>query len=80
MSTIKRDRLDIMLSILEIARVPIKKTHILYRANVNYQQLVKYLTLLEELGMITNNNGIYLITDKGRMFLDLLSKPILLGH
>ncbi len=80
MSTIKRDRLDIMLGILEIAREPIKKTHILYKANVNYHQLIKYLTLLEALGMINSNNGEYLITDKGRMFLDLLSNPVLLEH
>lgn len=80
MSTIKRDKLDIMLNILEIAREPIRKTHILYRTNINHHQLTKYLTLLEELGMINNNNNKYIITDKGRMFLDLLSNSILLEH
>lgn len=80
MSTIKRDRLDIMLSILEITREPIKKTHILYRANINHQQLTKYLAMLEELGMIVENNNEYVITDKGRMFLDMFSKYVLLEH
>ncbi|GIU71761.1 MAG: hypothetical protein KatS3mg003_1240 [Candidatus Nitrosocaldaceae archaeon] len=81
MSAIKRDRLDIMLNILEITKEPIKKTHILYRANINHQQLTKYLAMLEELGMITeSNNSEYVITDKGRMFLDMFSKHVLLEH
>ena len=74
MSDIKRDRLDIMISILQIAREPARKTHILYRANINYYQLMRYLKMLEGLGMIERKrNSGYIITDKGRMFLSLFS-------
>ncbi len=81
MNDIKRDRLDIMVSILELATTPIKKTHILYRANINHGQLIKYLEMLKELGMIkNNNNNLYIITDKGRIFLDMMSKEVIIKY
>ncbi len=83
MNDIKRDRLDIMLNILDIAREPVKKTHILYRANINHAQLMKHLNTLEKLGMIIEYEpNKYTITDKGRIFLSLLlgKEEVLLKH
>jgi predicted transcriptional regulator len=49
---IKRDKLDIMLRILEVTSTPVKKTHILYQAGINFYQLTKYLDLLLRTGMV----------------------------
>ena len=73
---VKRDKLDILLGILEIANVPIKKTHILYKANINFYQLTRYLDLLLGLGMleqITEPFSGYRITEKGRQMLHLFN-------
>ncbi|MEM2855994.1 MAG: winged helix-turn-helix domain-containing protein [Candidatus Nitrosocaldaceae archaeon] len=80
MNSIKRDRLDIMIDILEIVSTLSKKTHILYKANVNYTQLTKYLTALQELGMLHERDGEYVITDKGRIFLSLMKKSAIIEH
>lgn len=73
-SYIKRDKLDILLVILDIAKLPVKKTHILYRANINYYQLTRYLDLLlglEMLELINKPCKGYRITEKGRQMLQL---------
>ncbi len=72
----KRDKLDILLTILRLARTPIKKTHLLYRANINFHQLTRYLHLLRSLGMIEEINepySGYRATEKGRQALSLFS-------
>jgi predicted transcriptional regulator len=74
---IKRDKLDILLGILDIASAPVKKTHILYRANINYYQLTRYLDLLLGLGMLEQINEPYKgyrITEKGRQMLQLFKQ------
>lgn len=80
MDSIKRDRLDIMINILEIVKESSKRTHILYKANINHSQLMKYLKMLQQLGMLQEKNGEFIITDKGRIFLSLLTKPLLMEH
>ena len=72
---VKRDKLAIILDMLHVCRTPVKKTHILYKANINFYQLTRYLNLLSAAGMIETVespfNG-YRITEKGsqliRMF------------
>ena len=70
----RRDKLDILLEILEITRQPVRKTHILYTARINFFQLTKYLDLLLAIGMVevvsTPFEG-YVITDKGRILTKL---------
>ena len=71
---IKRDKLEILLGILEIARSPVKKTHILYKANINFYQLTRYLDLLKGLDMLEEIDQPYKgyrTTEKGRQMLDL---------
>ncbi|MEM3084838.1 MAG: winged helix-turn-helix domain-containing protein [Nitrososphaerales archaeon] len=70
----KRDKLRILLEILEIGKTPVKKTHILYKANINFHQLTKYLDLLLSLQMLEEINDPfkgYRTTEKGRQMLDL---------
>ncbi|MGH9878476.1 MAG: winged helix-turn-helix domain-containing protein [Nitrososphaerales archaeon] len=72
----KRDMLAIMLKILDIANEPVKKTHILYSAGINFYQLSRYLRFLLKLGLIEEltepYNG-YRTTEKGRACLKLFS-------
>lgn len=55
-----------------------KPTHILYRANLSYDRLTKYLGMLEETGLITKSSEgdktHFSITDKGRYFLQEFRK------
>lgn len=72
----KRDMLAIMLKILDIANEPVKKTHILYSAGINFYQLSRYLNFLLKLGLIeelTEPYSGYRTTEKGRACLKLFS-------
>jgi len=78
---IKRDKLKILLEILEIAKSPVKKTHILYKANINFNQLTRYLGLLMNLEMleeISQPYKGYRTTEKGRLMLNLFYSEELL--
>ena len=69
----KRGRLGIIYEILSIcSKAPTKKTHIMYKANLSYDQLRKYLNLLINMQLLeehtTNNGKKYHINGKGRRF------------
>ena len=73
-SDIRRDKLDIILRILSIGNSPVKKTHILYKAGINFYQLSRYLDLLLKTGMMEPVNEPFLAfrtTEKGRVMLNL---------
>lgn len=50
-----------------------RPTHVLYKANLSYDRMTKYLSMLEENGLVERNSEgdrtYYTITDKGRYFL-----------
>ena len=72
----KRDKLDIMIQLLQIAREPIKKTRIMQVAYLNFYQISKYLDYLMTAGLLESIVKPYpgfKITEKGRMFLALLT-------
>ena len=74
--TTRRDQLTIMSDLLEIVHQPQRLTHILYKSNMSYGQLSKYLDELTELGFIeihTKPFRAFLITPKGKQFNDMLS-------
>lgn len=65
-----------MLEILEVSNIPVKKTHILYKTNINFYQLRRYLNLLQHLEMlqrIKEPYDCYIITEKGRQLLALFN-------
>ncbi len=66
-----RERIDIIADILQIVSKDAKKTHIMYRANLSYGVLQKYITNLIESALMSfkPESGCYLITDKGFQFL-----------
>lgn len=75
-SEMRRDKLDIILRILEIGNSPVKKTHILYKAGINFYQLSRYLDLLLKTGMLEQINEPYVAfrtTEKGRVMMNLFS-------
>ena|SRR6185503_4229307 len=74
--TEKRDKLDIMIQLLQIAREPIKKTRIMQVAYLNFYQVSKYLEYLIGAGLLETVSKPYpgfKITEKGRMFLTLMT-------
>jgi predicted transcriptional regulator len=69
----KRGKFSIIADMLEVADGGAGKTQIMYRANLSFRQLEKYLRLMLEIDLLdeTSNNGrkIYGATHKGITFL-----------
>lgn len=67
-----RSSLDIVREILSIASAKVCKTRIMYRANLSFHQLEKYLnTLLENALLSFDGESGYLTTQSGKEFLTL---------
>lgn len=65
-----RRRLDIVRDVLSIALVKVRKTRIMYQANLSHVQLEKYLKVLLDGGLVERDgDSLYLTTQKGREFL-----------
>ena len=72
----RRDELEIMLNLLDVSRQPIKKTHLLYNTNMNFNQLKRYLDMLLGMGLIEIVHSPfkgYRITNKGERFVTTLN-------
>ena len=67
-----RTRLDILAEMLSIISDKAKKTQIMYRANLSYASLTKYLDELSNscLARFEQGESCYLLTAKGMEFLD----------
>jgi predicted transcriptional regulator len=68
-----RSRMDIAASLLQVAEGGAKKTHIMYKAFVSYPQLMEYVELLTEQGLLeyVKEENMYSTTDKGNRFLKI---------
>ena len=67
-----RNRLEIVRDMLSAASVETKKTRIMYQANLSYRLMEKYLNSLLESGLMErNDDSSYLITWKGKNFLQM---------
>lgn len=64
-----RGRIQIMGDVLALATSGIKKTHIMYKANLSYEQVHLYLSELVGKRLIAQDGVVYRTTDKGREFL-----------
>lgn len=73
-----RGKIEIMADILNLSTAGIKKTHIMYRANLSYEQILYYLGELQGKGLleqrIEEGTTIYGTTEKGREFLGHFSQ------
>lgn len=70
----KRARFEIVYDVLSTCLKPSRKTSILFKCNMSFDQLQKYLQFLASRGMIEHiNNGgknLYQVTEHGRKFLE----------
>ncbi len=64
-----RDRLSILASILEATGSGATKTRIMFRANLSFKLLEKYLDAVISAGFVRFEGSIYALTDLGREFL-----------
>jgi len=70
----KRSALDIFEGILiNLSEGPLKKTHLTNKANLDSRLATKYIETLTKLGLVAKSNGdssYFIITEKGREFLE----------
>jgi predicted transcriptional regulator len=68
-----RTRVEILASVLKVASTRTLKTHIMYKANLSYRQLERYLNFLETNGLLArsfdDNTLMFQVTEKGIEFL-----------
>lgn len=66
-----RQRIDIIADILEVASCNAKKTEIMFKANLSYKALTKYLSEVLKASLVTyeQEHHRYILTEKGREFL-----------
>jgi predicted transcriptional regulator len=67
----RRSRTDIAVDILRVAMNGAKKTHIVYEVNLNFNIAQKYLEMLKEKELIRHENGVFITTDKGKVFQEM---------
>lgn len=65
-----RDRVKIIADILLVVKGGSRKTSIMVRARLSYTLLCRYLTEVVTADLVCLENGGYLLTEKGRRFLD----------
>jgi predicted transcriptional regulator len=70
----RRSRTDIAIDILRVTTDGAKKTHIVYEVNLNFMIAQKYLDILNEKGLIRQENRIFITTDKGKTFQEMAEK------
>ena len=68
----RRNDLDICADILKVSKAGAKKTHIVYKANLNFKIVKKYLRRLIDNGFLLDrsDNGIFVTTERGSDFLE----------
>ena len=78
----KRGRLEIARDILEVAKTGAKPTELVYKANLNFNVLKKYLPEMELAGLITveevpgARTRLYTTTGWGHEFMRLLDRTL----
>lgn len=69
---IKRSRFEVIYQILSFCQNPRQKTHILYRCNLSYEQLKKYMEFLVTGNLLKkteNDRELYQATQHGEKFI-----------
>ena len=69
MAKMNRSRHEIIAGIVQNCLTPRRKTHIMYKNSLSFAQTNAYLNLLISLDLLTQENGEYETTDKGRQFI-----------
>jgi len=66
----RRARHDIIMEVLKAAENGVKKTKIMYKASLSFDQLKQYLNALKKENFITEESGIWKTTEKGFHVID----------
>jgi predicted transcriptional regulator len=75
----RRGEVEILIDILGISLKGVKVTRLMYKSNLSYSTLRKYLSAMTKQGLIAkvcNNDGstVYCATEKGKLVLDRLKE------
>lgn len=65
MKRAKRSPHEIIMEILKIAQDGVRKTTIMYKANLSFRQLQEYLKALNEAGFLEKNQDVWQTTEDG---------------
>jgi len=77
MKATRRDTLKIISDLLENMREPRRLTHLLYASNLSYTQLIKYIKIIREMGLVTEQKNpfpCFIVTSDGEFFIQMVSK------
>lgn len=66
----RRNNLDISADLLTIANAGARKTHLVYKGNLNFKIVKKYLEQLMNNGLLDEKDGTYFTTNEGREYLE----------
>lgn len=76
----RRDKIEILVCILEICRSDqVKKTKIVYNANLNFHMANRYLDMLIGKDLLAKDGNKYRTTDKGVSFVDAANIILILS-
>ena len=70
----RRSKNEVAVDILRVAMKGATKTHIIYETKLNFTVVQKYIEMLNEKELIRRENGIFITTDKGKVFQEIASK------
>ncbi len=70
----KRNNLDICADILRVSQGGAKKTHLVYKANLNFNIVKKYISGLTESGLLEKSGERFYVTEEGKLFIDRYDK------
>ena len=76
-TAVRRDQVTIMTDLLANIEEPRRVTHLLYKSNMSYTQLRKYLNVLVDLGLAQEKRKpfhAFTITKNGKTFYQLIKK------
>ena len=73
-----RNKFEIVADILRIVKDGAHKTEIMYKGNLSYSMLTRYLSKLLTAGLVSiaSESNSYKITDKGKLFLERFNRYI----
>jgi predicted transcriptional regulator len=68
-----RCKIEVIADMLSAAQERTKKTHIMYRGNLSFKVLNVYLSAITKANLVSFDDATecYLITEKGKLFLDI---------
>ncbi len=66
----KREKIEIIIEILELCNSGVPKTYLVFKSNLNFKSVNSFLDIMEERGFIERRTSKFWTTNKGRVFLE----------